>query len=87
MFLLCVDEVEQYFYSDYERIADLDDKAADWWLRSDLDDKAVDWWLRSPGNFCSVAVVPQDGRIWSVGWEVDSKFVGVRPALWIKLDS
>lgn len=74
MFLLCVDEVEQYFYSDYERIADLDDKAAD-------------WWLRSPGNFCSVAVVPQDGRIWSVGWEVDSKFVGVRPALWIKLDS
>ena len=74
VFLLSVDEAEQYFYSDHERIADLDNKASD-------------WWLRSPGNYECAVVVNRDGRIWSVGWEVDSKIGGVRPALWIKLDS
>lgn len=74
VFLLSINEVEQYFYYDHDRIAD-------------FNGESHEWWLRSPGNFCSFAVVRRDGGIYSVGWEVDTTYGGIRPAIWIKLDS
>lgn len=74
MFLLSVDEVEQYFYYDHDRIAE-------------FNGESHEWWLRSPGNAGCVTIVRRDGRIYSVGWEVDSACGGIRPAIWIKLES
>ena len=74
VFLLSVNEVEQYVYSNHDRIAE-------------FNSESHEWWLRSPGNFCSFAVVRRDGGIYSVGWEVDSACGGIRPAIWIKLES
>ncbi len=71
VFLLSVDEVEQYFYYDHDRIAE-------------FNGESHEWWLRSPGNAGCVTVVRRDGRIYSVGWEVDSACGGIRPAIWIK---
>ena len=46
------------------------------------------WWLRSPGiTQCSAADVNYDGGVDSYGYGVSSDSFGVRPALWINLDS
>lgn len=74
VFLLSINEVEQYFYYDHDRIAE-------------YNGESHEWWLRSPGNAGCVAVVRRDGRIYSVGWEVDTAYGGIRPAIWIKLES
>ena len=74
VFLLSINEVEQYFYYDHDRIAE-------------FNGESHEWWLRSPGNAGCVAVVRRDGRIYSVGWEVDTAYGGIRPAIWIKLES
>lgn len=74
VFLLSINEAEQYFYYDHDRIAE-------------FNGESHEWWLRSPDNAGCVAVVRRDGRIYSVGWEVDSACGGIRPAIWIKLES
>lgn len=74
-FLLSIDEAERYFSTDHERITYLDGEAK--W-----------WWLRSPGglNICA-ADVYDDGRVSAYGRRVSSDSVGVRPAIWINLES
>ena len=46
------------------------------------------WWLRSPGpNSLSTTYVNSDGSINDIGYYVNNDWGGVRPALWINLES
>lgn len=75
VFLLSIDEVNQYFSSDEERICK-------------YNGSACVWWLRSPGIYSSLAAcVDSDGSIFDYGSSVNSANGGVRPALWIDLGS
>ena len=75
VFLLSIDEVEQYFSSDDERVA-LYNGEADW------------WWLRSPGVTDKYAAsVYRYGYVYYDGDIVSSVDSGIRPALWVNLNS
>ncbi|MDR1712954.1 MAG: DUF6273 domain-containing protein [Coriobacteriales bacterium] len=77
VFLLSIDEAKQYFSSDSDRIAKTSDDDAEFW-----------WWLRSPGRGSYVAAfVDEDGIVFADGSEVDFSLNGVRPALWLNLES
>ena len=73
VFLLSLDEVEQYFSSDDERVAKYSGEV-NW------------WWLRSPG-FSEVyaAYVELDGDVYSDGDLVINDLGGIRPAIWVNL--
>jgi type II secretory pathway pseudopilin PulG len=89
VFLLSIDEAEQYFSSRSDRIAKTSDERAGW------------WWLRSPGDDSyHAAVVLDGGAVLEDGWRVNADFgraattdssvdynLGVRPALWLNLES
>ncbi len=46
------------------------------------------WWLRSPGNYPNDAdFVDNDGRVITFGSNVNDYYYGVRPALWLNLNS
>jgi hypothetical protein len=72
--LRAIDEAERYFASDSARVAY-------------YDRRTVWWWLRSPGcNSFSAAYVNYDGYVFTPGnFVYDSH--GVRPALWLNLES
>jgi hypothetical protein len=75
IFLLSIDEVNKYFSSDEERI-------------SYAHGSAYYWWLRSPGALGNAAVlVHPDGSVNAIGNYVNSAYCGVRPALWLNLES
>lgn len=45
------------------------------------------WWLREPGYYqANAAVIGADGRVDLTGADVDSIDIGVRPAVWIKIN-
>lgn len=45
----------------------------------------ANWWLRSPGvNWHAAAYVRGDGSVYYTGVDVDSSWIGVRPALWVQ---
>lgn len=88
VFLLSINEVEQYFDNDEVRKciptayaiangADTRNSYVTCW-----------WWLRSPGDdpYCA-AGVSCAGKVVSYGFSVDAGDVCVRPALWITLES
>ena len=93
VFLLSIDEVEQYFDNDEVRkciptayaIANGADTS-----NSYTKGGAVTcwWWLRSPGDdpYCAAGVC-RDGEVVSYGFSVDAGNVCVRPALWITFES
>ncbi|MDR2436733.1 MAG: DUF6273 domain-containing protein, partial [Endomicrobium sp.] len=73
IFLLSIDEANEYFGSDQERIAKYNGKGAWWWLRSpDYDGDCV-------------ANVGMDGNVIVYGSNVNYGATGVRPALWLNL--
>ena len=73
IFLLSIDEVNQYFSTDSSKICPYNGDA--FW-----------WWLRSPGyDQDDAAVVDDEGSVY--GDNVDESNNAVRPALWINLDS
>ena len=75
VFLLSLDEVEQYFSSDKERVAKCY-IVADW------------WWLRSPGyGDEDAASVSRCGYVYDSGGNVNYVYYGIRPALWVNLNS
>lgn len=84
--LLSVDEANQYFQSDDDRICwptqqALNDGAWTW----DQNGACV-WWLRSPGVYSDCAAVVIDaGCVNSDGDYVGLSNVSVRPALWVNL--
>lgn len=75
IFLLSIDEAKKYFSSDDERKARNVNGSTAW------------WWLRSPGSYyITTAEVRGEGYINQRGYGVNYSN-GVRPALWIDLNS
>ena len=87
IFLLSIDEAEKYFKTDEERICRPTDYAIRQGVTVTTSDGACRWWLRSPGTRRDyVAYVYRDGDIHCSGLNVSDTH-GVRPALWINLES
>ena len=87
VFLLSIEEVAKYTGSDRERkaIATKYAQEQDVWINEE--DESADWWLRSPGNNTSrAACVYFSGGVDEYGDFAFYHFVGVRPALWVKLN-
>lgn len=75
VFLLSIDEVNQYFSTNESRICKYNGTAC--W-----------WWLRSPGYFQDFAVcVNGAGSVYYSGLLVDLDDYAVRPAMWINLET
>ncbi|MDO4304555.1 MAG: DUF6273 domain-containing protein [Bacillota bacterium] len=78
VFLLSVEEAEQYFSSESKRKARGTAYANERWFNP------VWWWLRSSGcDNCNAAFVDYYGYVSSGGDHVDFS-TGVRPALWVE---
>jgi hypothetical protein len=77
VFLLSIEEAESYFKDESDRIAHLLGTNTDNW-----------WWLRSPGLIAGrAASVSNFGNVYAAGDYVGSNYGGVRPALWLNLES
>ncbi|MDR0848872.1 MAG: DUF6273 domain-containing protein [Propionibacteriaceae bacterium] len=75
VFLLSVDEAKVYFGSDGQRVAKFKGEARGWWLRSPGTDQT------------RTACVDRSGGVSGRGGMADIDTVGVRPALWLDLDT
>ncbi|MCR4595007.1 MAG: DUF6273 domain-containing protein [Clostridiales bacterium] len=95
VFLLSINEVNEYFSSDAERECKPTKYAVA--QGADIADRNgnCSWWLRSPGRDddsdavvdTSAAFVDDDGDVYSFGLYVNECGNAVRPALWINLES
>jgi len=95
IFLLSLEEVVQYFGdsgqlsrrpSDYTHI--IDDSFNSMRIAGDLTGNISWWWLRSPGSVSfSAASVNSNGTVPVFGVIVINSYGGVRPALWLNLQS
>lgn len=87
LFLLSEEEATEYFPDDNSRIAAPVSAIK---LKINIYDKqrgTCDWWLRSPGHEqYSALYVNEDGTIDDFGSVASRDGVGIRPAMWIKLD-
>ena len=84
--LLSVDEANNYFKSDNDRICMPTQQAVSNGAWTTDDNGACYWWLRSPGDLSDCAArVRADGDVYSVGDCVDYTDNAVRPALWVNL--
>ena len=94
VFCLSIDEVNEYFFDDEDRVA-IPTKYAKGKVSADDMEYFMEessggglWWLRSPGNFDdNAAYVDGSGWVSDSGSGVDFDLVGIRPALWLNLDS
>ena len=86
IFLLSIDEVNKYFNSIATRKC-----VPTAYAKANGASTYIDtcwWWLRSPGFYQSYAsYVYYDSLVNSYGYGVDYSYGGVRPALWITLNS
>ncbi len=93
VFLLSIKEAETYFTSDTERICHASSYAEAMGVRTD-NKSNCSWWLRSPGYRSKYAArvyggayIVSNGYISNGGCGVSNLSNGIRPALWIDLDS
>ena len=87
VFLLSIDEAEEYFSSEDARKCEPTEyaKAQDVWIG---DNGNCVWWLRSPGyGQYYAAYVRGVGSVDTGGYGVDVDLNAIRPALWINLES
>ena len=97
IFLLSLEEVTRYF-GDIGKLTGA--KHRGYWLSDEYNEKRIAyrsiscklrslyWWLRSPGNYSILAAsVWNDGYVDVTGDSVDDNNGGVRPALWLNLES
>ncbi len=83
IFVLTVDEAEKYFSSNRDRSAAITDYSH---FRAP-DGKCYYWWLRTGGRLqSSVGFVADDGVVSSDGTSCFYDNIGVRPAMWVRLD-
>lgn len=83
IFLLSIDEAEQFFNSDLERKAQATNYARDNNVYAPGEDGGW-WWLRSPGNTNAMAaVVFKGGKVYPMGDHIEDETFAVRPAMWI----
>ena len=76
IFLLSIDEANEYFDSDDAR------------RTQDLNGSYEFWWLRSPGHYSNLAAnVSSFGNVYEGGNSVVNPYFGVRPAMWVDLES
>ncbi len=93
VFLLSINEVEEYFSSNEERMCVPTAYAvANGAYTSDTYEKGGEatcwWWVRSPGTYQGYAAfVGADGSVSYFGYYVDGVGDAVRPAMWINLKS
>ena len=93
VFLLSIDEVNRYFDGDEARkcIPTAYAIANGAWTNTNYTKGGAAtccWWLRSPGyDQDDAAYVSNDGSVFDIGILVNYDYVGVRPALWINLES
>lgn len=86
VFLLSLTEADSYFSSLEDRKAKATAYVMDSGLLTD-DENYAYWWLRSPGSFSdSAADVSSDGAVRGSGSNVIAPDVGVRPALWVRIE-
>ncbi len=83
VFLLSIDEVEKYYYSNEERKA-----YSTSYVNSQGENSIyTSWWLRSSGMYPNfAAIVYSDGEIGFTGRDVNSVKSVVRPAMWISFE-
>lgn len=94
VFCLSIDEVNEYFIDDEDRVA-IPTEYAKGKVSADhmkyfMDESSGGgrWWLRSPGvSDKYVANVAGSGRVHAYGYYVYDDSVGIRPALWLNLES
>lgn len=94
VFCLSIDEVKKYFIDNKDGVAIPTEyakgKVAAGNMKYFMDESSGGgrWWLRSPGNRAeSAAYVEGSGYVFAIGSNVTSDRVGIRPALWLNLDS
>lgn len=88
VFLLCIDEVREYFKTDEERICYPTEYAKKQGVWVKEGDGSCIWWIRSPGSLSgSAAKVIDTGFVDGKGSNVNHNFFAVRPAAWINLQS
>ena len=92
IFALSTDEAEKYFRNDMDRRAAVTPYAKRQGGFVSSSNTTPDgqptgwWWLRSPGDSSNIAsIVGSGGGVYSVGYDVNYKFISVRPALWLNL--
>ncbi|MDR0883264.1 MAG: DUF6273 domain-containing protein [Oscillospiraceae bacterium] len=99
IFLLSLDELFKYLGVNQTILAqkETDEDGDFWWFSDEYDQnrtekgnsgKSVWWWLRSPGFGPHYAArVDDDGYVDLYGYNVSRSSGGVRPALWLNLES
>ena len=89
IFILDYDELNTYFADDEARLCLPTEYAVDngcWTSDFQVSEGCTNYWLRNPGLFASRAgYVFLNGAIISDGDFVNQTFVGVRPAMWVKI--
>ena len=92
VFLLSIDEINNYFDSKEERMCGATDyaKAQSAWTDDYYTAEGKDtcwWWLRSPGEYqCNASSVSSSGGFYLEGYVVDRDNRAVRPAMWISIE-
>ena len=75
VFLLSIEEANQYFSNRIDRVCQSADSA-----------EKTSWWLRNSGQDQTfAAVINENGDVDEKGMEVDSRSVVIRPAIWVDL--
>lgn len=88
IFLISVKEAEKYFKANEERQCKLTKYVVDYKTYFYRYNKCCSWWLRSSGLSNALATyVKPDGTIYYYGYFVNDVRFGIRPSMWIKLNS
>ena len=90
VFLLSLDEAKLYFANDKAREAQGTDFAKNngLWVSGTPSSGNSRWWLRTPGIYPDMACfVESDGTLTTYGNGIDIKDTGIRPAIWIYINS
>ncbi len=88
VFLLSIDEANQYFGSESARQCAPTAYAVACGAYIDSDNGGCWWWLRTPGCFQhDAAFVYSSGGVRGRGTSIDRKDMAIRPALWIDLSA
>ncbi len=86
VFLISIDEAEQYFSSNDNRKCTATAYAEENGAHIYKGSKTSLWWLRSPGKYNDTAAfVNSAGRVRFAGETADEKTAAVRPAFWLDL--
>ena len=86
VFLLSIEEAEEYFSSDEARRCELTLYAKAQGNYPASGNNSCWWWLRSPGRYADfTALVGREGAVDMYGGTVITSFPAVRPAMWINV--